>query len=45
MVSTQVRPYPGPELSSELGATTCNYVIWYSAPGDDLFKEEPGEIR
>jgi len=44
MFSTQVRTYPGPELPCKLGAAICDYVVRDAAPGDDVFKEEPGQF-
>jgi len=45
MVSTQVRTYPRPESACKLGAGICNYVVRDGSLADDVFKEEPGQLR
>jgi hypothetical protein len=45
MVSTQVRTYPGPNLAWELGDTICDYVDRDDTLSNDMFKDQPGQLR
>jgi len=45
MVSTQVRTYLGPESTCELGATISDYAVQIAVLSNDVFKDEPGQLR